>query len=311
MILTVCPNTALDKILFIEKWTHGLPMRTNKMTTCVGGKGLNTSVVLSQLGVQTVALGFFEGKIGSELIDLLIEYHIVPEPVWVGGNNRISYVIAEEDTNIHSHIIVGELEITPDQASELIAKFAAHLPEAQFIIFAGTLPRSLPDDYYCEMIHLAHKAGVPLLIDSQKQYMLQAMKAKPEIVKMNWEEFGWTFSYDVDDLVSLIQCAKEVKKRHEIENLVITLAKDGILALTGHGNFLAKAPVQKSVNAAGAGDSVSAVIAWRLLQGDDWKNALLWSGAVSAATVLTPRTGDICMDDVNRILKEVEVTQID
>lgn len=311
MILTVCPNTALDKILFIEKWTHGSPMRTNKMTTCVGGKGLNSSVVLSQLGVETVALGFFEGKVGSELVDLLKDYHIVPEPVWVGGNNRISYVIAEEHTNIHSHIIVGELEITPTQTREFISKFSERLSEAKFLIFAGTLPRSLPDDFYCEMIHLAHQAGVPLLIDSQKQYMVQALKAKPDIVKMNWEEFGWTFSYDVGTLEALIQCAKEVKNKNGIEHFVITLAKDGILALTGQGNFLAKAPVQKSVNASGAGDSVSAVIAWRLVLGDDWKNALLWSSAVSAATVLTPRTGDVCLDDVNRILKEVQVIQID
>lgn len=311
MILTVCPNTALDKILFIEKWLHGIPMRTNKMTTCVGGKGLNTSVVLSQLGVETLALGFFEGKTGSELVELLKDYGIAPEPVWVGGNNRISYVIAEEDTNIHSHIIVGEVEITPAQSREFIERFSYHLPKAKSIIFAGTLPHSLPDDYYCEMIDMAHQAGIPLLIDSQKQYMLEALKAKPEIVKMNWEEFGWTFSYQVDTLEMLVRCAKEVKANHAIDNLIITLAKDGILALTGQGNFLSKAPIQKSVNAAGAGDSVSAVIAWRLMLGDDWKTTLLWSSAVSAATVLTPRTGDVCMDDVGRIIEHIQISQID
>ena len=311
MILTVCPNTAIDKILFIEKWTHGLPMRTNKTITCVGGKGLNTSVVLSELGIETVALGFFEGKVGCELIDLLKDYGIIPEPVWVGGNNRVSYVIAEEDTNIHSHIIVGELEITTDQSQEFLKKFSKNIKKAKSIIFAGTLPHSLPDDYYCEMITLAHQAGVPMLIDSQKQFMLGALKAKPNIVKMNWEEFGWTFSYEVDTLENLIYFAKLVKADYKIKNLVITLAKDGILALTEQGNFISKAPVQKSVNAAGAGDSVSAVISWRLLEGDDWKTALIWSSAVSAATVLTPRTGDVCKNDVARIMEEVQISQIE
>jgi 1-phosphofructokinase family hexose kinase len=310
MILTVCPNTALDKIFFIEKWTHGIPMRTNKTIACVGGKGLNSSVVLSQLEIESIALGFFQGKVGQELIDLLNDYGVNLDPVWVGGTNRISYVIAEELTNIHSHIIVGEVEITPKQSKEFIEKFTFHLSKADYIIFAGTLPQSLPDNFYYTMIEIANKRKIPVLIDTQKQYMLEAIKAKPNIVKMNWEEFGWTFSYEVKTLEALVIQAAEIKKSCDLENLIITLGKDGILALTNEGDFIAKAPVQKSVNAAGAGDSVSAVLAWRLIEGDNWKSALLWSGAVSAAAVLTPRTGDIHMEDVKRIMKDVQVDQI-
>lgn len=310
MILTICPNTALDKVLFIEQWLHGQPMRTNKTVTSVGGKGLNSSVVLAQLGIETVALGFFEGKIGQELIDLLIEYGVTPDPVWVGGSNRIAYVIAEESTNIHSHIIVGELDINASQSRDLISKFTDHLKFADMVIFAGTLPHSLNDDFYCEMITLANDAGLTTIIDSQKEYVRAAISAKPNIVKMNWEEFGWTFSYKVDQLDALIADAKEIKRIKDIENLIITLGKDGILALTDQGNYLAKAPYQKSVNAAGAGDSVSAVIAWRLSEGDDWRSTLLWSCAVSAASVLTMRTGDIYMEDVKRIMKDVEVVEI-
>jgi 1-phosphofructokinase family hexose kinase len=310
MILTICPNTALDKVLFIEQWLHGQPMRTNKTVTSVGGKGLNSSVVLGQLGVETVALGFFEGKIGQELIDLLYEYGVRPDPVWVGGSNRVAYVIAEENTNIHSHIIVGELDINVSQSRELIKKFTDHLKIADMIIFAGTLPHALSDDYYYELITLANDAGLTTIIDSQKEYVRAAIAAKPNIVKMNWEEFGWTFSYKVDQLDALIISAKDVKSINEIENLIITLGKDGILALTNQGNYLAKAPYQKSVNAAGAGDSVSAVVAWRLSEGDDWRSTLLWSCAVSAASVLTMRTGDFYLDDVKRIMKDVVIDEI-
>jgi 1-phosphofructokinase family hexose kinase len=310
MILTICPNTALDKVLFIEQWVHGQPMRTNKTVTSVGGKGLNSSVVLGQLGVETVALGFFEGKIGQELIDLLLEYGVRPDPVWVGGSNRIAYVIAEECTNIHSHIIVGELEVSFSQSRDLISRFTDHLKIADVVVFAGTLPHSLSDDYYCEMITLANDAGLTTIIDSQKAYVRAAITARPNIVKMNWEEFGWTFSYEVDQLDSLIAHAKEIKRIKDIQNLIITLGKDGILALTDQGNYLAKAPHQKSVNAAGAGDSVSAVIAWRLSLSDDWQSTLLWASAVSAASVLTKRTGDFYMEDVKRIMKDVEVVEI-
>jgi 1-phosphofructokinase family hexose kinase len=311
MILTVCPNTAEDKIYFIERWTPGIPMRTNKFTICVGGKGLNSSVVLSQLGVETVGMGFFAGKVGHELIDILKDYGIKPDPIWVDGMTRISHVIAEEDTNIHSHLIVGELLINSAQDQEFVKEFEARVKEADWVIMAGTMPPSLSNDFYYRLIQIAQKAGVPCLIDSQKDYMVKAVEAKPTIVKMNKEEFEWTFSVEAKDFESLVEVAKNFKKEKGIDNLIITMSKDGILALTTEGIFLVKAPEQRPVNAAGAGDSVSSTLAWRLSLGEDWQSALRWAGAVSAATVLTKRTGDVEMQDVNRIMPDVTVEKLD
>lgn len=311
MILTVCPNTAMDKIFLIKEWTPGIPMRTNKATICVGGKGLNSSVVLSQLGVETVGLGFFAGKTGEELIEILKDYGIIPEPVWVGGTNRIAHVIAEEKTNIHSHVIVGEVIVSAEQQKEFINKFSKRVQQADYVIFAGSLPPSLNDDFYVEIIKIAKRAGVPSLIDSQKQYMAEAVKAKPDVVKLNREEFEWTFNRKVDSLDSMIQQAREVRAEKEIEAFVITMAKDGMVALTPEGDYLTKSPFQKPVNAAGAGDSVSSTLAWKLSTGESWRSALKWAGAVSAATVLTERTGDVVMKDIERIYKDVTVTELD
>ncbi|MDP2965089.1 MAG: hexose kinase [Pelolinea sp.] len=310
MILTVCPNTAIDKIIFIKEWIPGTPMRTNHMVTCVGGKGLNSAVVLRHLGAETVGMGFFAGKIGEELVELLEEYGIVPEPIWVGGTNRIAHVIAEEKTNIHSHVIAGEVVVSAEQKQEFIDKFKKRVKEAEWVIFAGSLPPSLNVDFYSELITIAKEANVPSLIDSQKQYIIEAIKAKPDIVKLNWEEFEWTFNKKAETLKSLIPQAKKIYSDEGIKNLVMTLGKHGMLALTTEGNYLAKAPFQKPVNAAGAGDAVSSTLAYRLSRGDSWESALRWSSAVSAATVLTERTGDVDMTDVERIYKEVEVKKL-
>jgi 1-phosphofructokinase family hexose kinase len=311
MILTICPNTALDKIIFIKEWIPGTPMRTNHMVTCVGGKGLNSAVVLHHLGSETVGMGFFAGKIGEELVELLEEYGIIPEPIWVGGTNRIAHVIAEEKTNIHSHVIVGELVVSAEQKQEFVNKFKKRVKEAEWVIFAGSLPPTINVDFYYELISIARDANIPSLIDSQKQYIIEAIKAKPDIVKMNWEEFEWTFNKKAETLEDLILLAKQLYLEKNIKNLVITLGKRGILALTTEGNYFVKAPFQQPVNAAGAGDAVSSTIAYRLSQGDSWESALRWSSAVSAATVLTERTGDVEMTDVERIFKDVEVKKID
>ena len=311
MILTVCPNTALDKILFVEKWTPGVPMRTNKTATCVGGKGLDSSVVLSQLGIETVGMGFFSGKIGEQLIEILEEYGIVPDPVWVGGVNRIAYVIAEESTNIHSHVIVGQVDVSETQKAELIRKFQSQIGKAEWVIFAGSIPPSVNPDFYQGLIQIAKEAGVPSLIDAQKAFMADAISAQPDVVKMNWEEFEWTFGYDAPTFDVLYDQAREFRKNKNLKNLILTLGKDGILALTEEGNYLAKAPEQKPVNAAGAGDAVSSTIAWRLSTGDSWLDTLHWASAVSAAAVLTKRTGDIRMADVERIFPEVDIRVLD
>lgn len=286
-------------------------MRTNHMVTCVGGKGLNSAVVLRFLGAETVGMGFFAGKIGEELVELLGEYGIIPEPVWVGGTNRIAHVIAEEKTNIHSHVIAGEVVVSTEQKQEFVDKFKKRVKDAEWVIFAGSLPPSLNVDFYSELIAIAKEANVPSLIDSQKQYVVEAIKAKPEIVKMNWEEFEWTFNKKAETLEALIQQTKELYAEKNIKNLVITLGKNGILVLTSEGNYLAKAPFQKPVNAAGAGDAVSSTLAYRLSKGDSWESALRWASAVSAATVLTERTGDVDMKDVEHIYKEVEVKKIE
>lgn len=310
MILTVCPHTALDKILFIEEWIPGTPMRTNKIINSVGGKGLDSAVVLSLLGVETVGIGFFAGKTGQELLDLVNDYGIEGVPVWVDGENRIAHVIAERKHNRHSHVIAGKVLISDKQKKEFVEKYREYLDDAEWVIFAGSLPPDINPDFYFELIQIAHEQGVPSLIDSQKQYMVEAIKAKPEIVKMNWEEFEWTFGLDAEDLDSLIELAKTFHKERDLKNLVLTLSKEGILAITTEGNFLAKAPFQKPVNAAGAGDAVSSTLIWRLLKGESWETAMKWAGAVSAAAVLTERTGDVRQEDIDRIFPEVSVKRV-
>lgn len=310
MILSVCPNTALDKVMFIEEWKPGTPMRIDGVTTSVGGKGLNSAVVLRHLGVETVGIGFFAGEIGRELLRIVEDYGIIPEPIWVDGTNRIAHVIAELKTNIHSHVIAGNVLISEAQKQEFLDKYQYHLQRAQYVIFGGSLPPSINEDFYCELITLAQQAGVPTLIDSQKQAMIEAIKSKPDVVKMNWEEFEWTFDLEAKTIDELVAVAYEFYQARQIKSLVLTLGKKGILSISEEGIYLAKAPLQKPLNAAGAGDAVSSTLAWRFVEGDDWEAALRWACAVSAASVLTERTGDVFQEDIVRICPQVSIEKI-
>jgi 1-phosphofructokinase family hexose kinase len=310
MILTVTLNTALDKVLFIDEWKSGPPMRTEKVVTSVGGKGLDSSVVLRHLGVETVGICFVAGKVGQELVDLCVDYGIQPDPVWVGGETRIAHVIVEQRHHRHNHIIAGSLSISPADCEELLHRFAQRAPQANYVICAGSIPSGLPADFYNRMTEIAHQSGVPLLIDSQGSGITGALPAHPDVLKMNWDEFESTFGKKAPTRGDLIAEAYDTFKEYNMKTLVITCARDGILAFTPQGAFWVTPPPQQAINAAGAGDAVSSAMAWRLTLGDDWREALRWGAATSAAVVLTEGTADCRMEDVLRLLEAVEVEDL-
>lgn len=310
MILCVCPHTALDKVITIEEWTPGQPMRTDRVVECVGGKGLDSAVTLCQLDIGATALGFFAENGGQELIDLLIAYGIKTDPVWVDGTNRVSHIITERKKNIHSHVIVGKVIINQTQEEALIDKYKAYLEGVDFVIIGGSLPPALRQDFSASLVAMAKQAGVPVLVDSQKQAMIEVVKVVPDVVKMNWDEFEWTFGQKAESIEALVELAQVFHKESQLKNLVLTLSKDGIIAVTEQGTFFAQAPYQEPVNAAGAGDAVSSAIAWRWTQGDDWEAALKWASAVSAASVLTERTSEVRMEDVERVYPDVTVKRL-
>ena len=301
MILTVTLNSGLDKVLLVDEFLPGLPVPARKVLNSVGGKGLDVSVALRHLGVETTGLAFVAGETGRVLAGLLDDYGIFPELVWVGGETRTCYVIAESKPGRVSHIKYGELQISSQHLSQFLSAYQKHLPDATWVVCSGSLPPALPETFYGDLVQYATQAGVKILVDSTRQALLSTLPYHPTILKMNWEEFIWTFDIKADTFEDLIFHARQAAEQHEISNLVITCGKKGILAVTQAGTFHAQAPIQPVVNAAGAGDGASAALTWRLSLSDSWPEALQWAAATSAAVVLTEGTADCRISDVKAI----------
>lgn len=310
MFLTITPNSALDRVLFIDEFRAQTVMRTPQAVDSVGGKGFDTSVVLRALGEKTTALGFVAGRVGQELVALLDGYGIDHDLIWVAGDTRIAHVIVERRHNRHSHIISGQLKLKAADADVLLERVRIHVPQSQWVICGGSVPNELPPALYAQIVTLAREAGKPSLVDSHGPGLEQAAKARPTILKMNREEMGETFDVIGDTLADLAQAARILQAELDLNHVVITCGRDGIVAINQEEAWHAVAPVQQAVNAAGAGDAVSAALAVRLSAGDGWTNALRWAAAASAAVVLTPGTADCHMEDIQRILREVVVRRL-
>jgi 1-phosphofructokinase family hexose kinase len=310
MLLTVTLNSGVDKVLLVDEFLPGLPVNARKVVTSVGGKGLDVSVVLRHLGVETTGLAFVAGETGRLLADLLADYGILPELVWVEGETRTCYVIAESKPGRVSHIKYGALHISSQHVEQFLRVYQTQLPKAGWVICSGSIPPALPESFYSDLVQSASQAGVKVLVDSTHKALLSTLPYHPTILKMNWDEFRGTFQVKADTFEELIPKARQAAAQHAIPNLVITCGSEGILAITQAGSFIARAPKQQAVNAAGAGDGASAAIVWRLSLGDPWPEALKWAAAVSAAVVLTEGTADCRMSDVNAILPKTLVELI-
>lgn len=307
MILTITHNSALDRVLFIDEFQPGTVMRPQKMIESVGGKGFDASVVLQALGVNNMALGFVAGTTGQQLVGLLDRYGLTHDLIWVGGETRIAHVLIETRHHRHSHIIAAGLSVSAAAYQALVDRYRHHLRRAEWVIAGGSLATGVPVSSYARLTKLARAAGVAILIDSFGQPLLATLPARPTIVKMNQAEFTQTFGLQAGTPAELVIHAQAVSRRKHLPALVITCGRAGLLAVTPAASYWAAAPPQQAVNAAGAGDGVSAALAWRLSRGDNWPDALRWAAATGAAITLTEGTADCHLADIERLLAQIEV----
>ena len=307
MILCINANAALDNILFIDRFRSGETMRPARVVTSVGGKGLDSALVLRTLGAPVRAVSFAAGRNGQTLADLLKERDVPVEFIWVPGETRVANVIVETDFNHHSHITTSGYTVNAQDCEAFKQVVCHHARQASWVIIGGTLPGGAPVSLYREIISLLHQNQVQVLIDCAGQLSLAALVATPEIVKMNQEEFSHTFHTHPISMVGWLGAVREVMQRFHLHNFVLTCGRKGLLAFTPQATYLASAPQQKEVNAAGSGDAVSSALTYRLSLGEPWEAALRWAVAAGAAVVLTEGTAECRLSDVERIYTETSV----
>lgn len=310
MILTVTANAALDRVLFLDEFRPGIAQYTSKAIDCVGGKGFDASIVLQQLKVEQLALGFIAGETGKQLVGLLDGYHIPHDLTWVEGDTRIAHVIVETTYLRHSHITTTGYRVKPPEAERFFENFCQKLKQSSWVIAGGSLAPGLPLNFYEEIARLAGEAGVKTIIDTSGECAKQVACTRAAVLKLNLHEFNTTFGQNAQTETEISSAGRLIIKQYGLPALVITSGENGILAVLQEQVLLAKSPAQVELNSAGAGDAVSAALAWRFSLGDGWEQALRWAAAIGSASVLTEATAEFHVEDMRRIYPEVTVQSL-
>jgi 1-phosphofructokinase family hexose kinase len=308
MILSINANAAVDRVMFINRFLPGQVMRPEVSLDCVGGKGADSALVLSVLGAPHLLISFMAGENGRQLEKLYHKFGICSELLWVEGETRFSHVIVETDhNNLHSHITTRGYSINAEDYARFLDCVSSRVSAQDWILCAGSLPEGAPDTFYRDIIEIAHQNGAKALIDCFGKPFKMSLEASPEVVKLNRLEFAATFSQSPVGISDLAKSARQVMNDYHLSAMVITLAAEGILAITPEGSYLVRGLHVAEVNAAGAGDAASAAITYRLSLGDDWISALQWAGAAGAAVVLTQGTAECHYEDILHFRSQVQV----
>lgn len=282
MIYTVTLNTSIDYIVSVEDFSIGMVNRTVGEMVNPGGKGLNVSMVLNNLGYENIALGFAAGYTGQEIIRLLTVRNIRNELLYTSeGSSRINVKIKSDDeTEING---MGPV-ISDDIFDKLIARIKT-LTAGDILVLAGGKTSTMPDTVYADIMKSIAGRGIDVIVDATGKLLTNTLEYKPFLIKPNIHELCAVFETSIESVDDIVKYAKLLNEKGA-RNVLVSLGKDGAVLVCENGEiYREKAPVGTVVNSVGAGDSMVAGFIAEYVRSHDYSKALnygICAGSVSA-----------------------------
>lgn len=255
MIYTVTFNPSLDYIVSMNSFEMGMTNRTTGEQLFPGGKGINVSIVLGNLGIENTALGFIAGFTGEKIEKEVREMGLHTDFIHVdNGFSRINVKLKDYDgTEING---MGP-DIDKNAIDQLYGKLD-QLTEGDTLILAGSIPKSLPDSIYSDILEHLNGKGVLFVVDATKDLLLHVLRYGPFLIKPNNHELGEIFGVTLSTRAEVVPYAKKLQEKGA-SNVLVSMSGQGAVLIDETGGVHSlPAPEGTLVNAVGAGDSMVA-----------------------------------------------------
>jgi 1-phosphofructokinase family hexose kinase len=317
MILTVTPNSAVDRVVFVRGFRLGEKTGAEAETFTPAGKGVGASLSIHALGGATLATGFAAGRNGRLYRAMLDEIGIRHDFVETEGETRITIVLVDLDARRQSTISVPTLRATPSDVTQLLQVLGRHGSDAWAVAFGGSLPPGLASDAYADLVRRARCLGLYTLLDTSGEPLRRGVAGLPHVLKVNDDEvsslapsLGDRLRGRRDDLPAAVALLRERIGAWAGDAMIVTLGSRGVLAVTPDGAFLTQPPQVPVVNTAGAGDAFTGGVLTMLRQGAAWCDALRLGTAAAAAAVMNQGTGVFQMEQVERLVPQIGIESL-
>jgi len=309
LIATITLNPSLDQHITVDGLVMDGTNRWSRLHRYAGGKGIDVSRAIHEMGGRTVAYGFIGGPVGRTVEILLDEEEVSFSFTPVHRETRTNFIITDSKTGRQTRIDAPGPHITKDEFERFQRKMRRIRPSPDLMVMGGSLPPGIPSNVYYSIIMEAKTFGVKTILDSDAQWLAEGIKAKPYLVKPNVREAEELLRRELPDEDAIIKGALDIVDMG-VEIAVISRGEEGIIAATNNEVIAAVPPEVKVKSAVGAGDCTIAGLALKLANEESLSKACRLAVALGTAAVLTPGTELARRSDVVELLPLVKVKKI-
>ena len=303
MIYTVTFNPSLDYIVSVKDFKLGLTNRTDSELMLPGGKGINVSIVLKNLGIDNTALGFVAGFTGEEVVKRLEKFGVkngfleIPE-----GFTRINVKLKSIDgTEIN-----GQGPSISEEKIEQLMTRLDEMGEGDVLFLSGSIPASMPDDTYQKIMERLKGKGVLISVDATQELLLKVLPYHPFLIKPNNHELGEIFGVELKTRESVVPYGKKLQEMGA-ENVLVSMAGEGAVLIASDGQgYDAPAPKGILKNGVGAGDSMVAGFMAGWLERKEYQHAFYMGVAAGSASAFSEQLA--VKEEIDQVYEQVVKT---
>lgn len=311
MILTVTMNPSIDTRYTLEKLVLDDVNRATPDKTA-GGKGLNVTRVLTQLGDDVLATGLLGGHSGEYMKELMRSDGIASDFVATSGETRTCISIIHE--GMQTEILESGPTISAEEYKAFLEKFSELALNADVVTFSGSLPKGIDAGCYAELIAISTSAGSKAILDSSGAALDAALSAdtKPSLVKPNLSELNGILgtNFGPEDIAEIKETLAEDPRFQGVEWVVVSMGSAGSVAFVGDRTYRALAPRVEAINCTGCGDSTIAGFAHSFAAKLDPIDTLKTANTCGTLNAMDPKTGHLLIDKWDEIYEAVEVSEL-
>lgn len=299
MIYTVTFNPSLDYIVSVEDFKVGMTNRTNTELMFPGGKGINVSMVLQNLGLESMALGFMAGFTGREIERLLAVKNVKSDFIEVASG--ISRINVKLRSNEESEINGMGPAIGKDEIDKLY-KQLSKLTEGDILVLAGSIPSVMPESMYSDIMDYLKEKNLRIVVDATRDLLVNVLKYHPFLIKPNNHELGEIFGVTLSKKEEVIPYAKKIQEMGA-RNVLISMAGEGAVLVTETGEiYQSNPPKGKVKNSVGAGDSMVAGFLAGYLHSGNYEEAFYMGVCTGSASAFSDNLAT--KEEVRELLKQ-------
>lgn len=304
MYYTITLNPAVDMLTKSEDFTLGKLNRTAEAVYVVGGKGINISILLNNIGKATKALGFVAGFTGYYIKKELEKIGVISDFVETAGNTRINIKLT---TQTETEINGQSSEVSESDIEKFFNKLNK-LTKEDTVFLSGNIIKGMNTDDFIKIAELVSKNGAKLVVDSNKDLVLETLKFQPFIVKPNEFELGEMFGVEIDSEEKLFTYAKKLMTLGA-KNVLVSKGSKGATLFTESGDIYSVDIAEgKVVSTVAAGDSMLAMFVAKYDETNSYEEALKYASAAGGATSFSAGVGS--KELIEELVKQLTVTKI-